>query len=147
MIVALTLSDVVAPAALVVAVLAVLLAQPIGQSAKSRRERRAAGAALAETEARLAALAGVTARGFASTLSVLDFDAGVLERSLHGRINEADRDALLLTHQELRRGIERAWAEANLFSADPAARQSARDQLNVRLADDHSHSVIQLSAD
>jgi len=142
---ALTLSDGIAPAALVVAVLAAILAGPAVRGASRRREIADLRAALRDAEDRLEALAAVTGRGFASTLSAFDFEGGLLERMLSGRMSEADADGLLRTHREMRRGVERAWAEANLLSADPAARRSAQEQLNGRLADEHSAEVIRLS--
>jgi hypothetical protein len=61
------------------------------------------------------------------------------------RLSETKPEDLVRTLKDLQRGVERAWAEANLLSADVTARTSAREQLNGRLGDEHSAGVMRLS--
>ena len=139
------IDDVVAVPALCLAVLALVLVPVWRRLSQQRRALAQLTAALERSEARREALADVAARGFASTVSALEFEAGVLERMLANRLSELDPQDLVGAFADLRRGIERAWAEANLLSADAVARTSAREQLNQRLGDARSVEIARLA--
>jgi hypothetical protein len=136
-----SISDVVAIPALCVAVLAIVLVPLVRRQSEARAQTDELARKLRAVEDRLAALAGVTARGFASTYSTLDFVHGLAERLRQERLAELNADEVEARLSDLQRGVERAWAEANLLTNDEAARTSALEQLNGRLGNAHSAEV------
>jgi type II secretory pathway pseudopilin PulG len=140
-----TVSDALALAALCVAILAIVLAPLARRVSRTRTEVKELAARLQDTERRLSTLAALTGRGFANTHSALAFAHGVLDRARSGRLPEVDQQQLSEQLAQMRRGVERAWAEANLLSDDPALRTSAYEQLNGRLADRDTAEVKRTS--
>jgi hypothetical protein len=136
-----SISDVVAIPMLCIAVLAIVLVPMARRLSRTREQMDELARTLRATEDRLAALAGVTGRGFASTYSTLDFAHGMMERVRQERLAELNPDELAAHLRELRRGVERAWAEANLLTNNMPARISALGQLNGRLGDANSAEV------
>jgi hypothetical protein len=134
-------------AANLVAVLGILAAPLIVYLRWLHRQIVALRTEVEAARRREAALAGAVARGFASTASVLAFEAGVIERVLTGRLEEVDSKETINVLNELRLSVNRAWAEASVLSGDQAARDSALRQIEARLGDEHSMRLAKLLND
>jgi hypothetical protein len=140
---ALTLSDI----ASLVAVLGILAVPLLSYLGVLSRRTAALSREVQAAHEREAALAGIIARGFASTANVDAFALGLIERVQTARFDELDSHEVADAHRELLDGVRRAWAEASVMSDDGPSRASALRQLAARLGDEDSARIAKLASD
>jgi hypothetical protein len=128
-----SLGEIAAVVGLCVAVTTALVV-PVGAVLRrTRRDVKKLEEEVAETlrnePRQRAAMADVAGRGFAGSLSSLEFSAGLLQRVMDDRVSEIDPAAAIRELQHLRVDIERAWLETRLISGSRAIQTSALQQL------------------